>query len=88
MQDGPVRLLHFTLGRIGVDMVRKYLLYSFVGETILDPFAGSGTTLAAAAKYHRNATGVELGFTDDDTWQEIVADKLQPFLETNQLSFT
>ena len=34
--------------------------YSFVGETILDPFVGSGTTLAAAARHGRNGIGYDV----------------------------
>ncbi|MGI9298673.1 MAG: DNA methyltransferase [Gammaproteobacteria bacterium] len=34
--------------------------FSYVGETVLDPFAGSGTTLAAAAQWKRNGIGVEI----------------------------
>ena len=34
--------------------------YSFIGETILDPFCGSGTTLIAAALEERNGVGYEL----------------------------
>ena len=34
--------------------------YSFVGETVLDPFLGSGTTLAAAARYGRNGVGYDI----------------------------
>lgn len=34
--------------------------YSFVGETILDPFLGSGTTLLAAVMANRNGVGYEL----------------------------
>lgn len=34
--------------------------YSFVGETVLDPFVGSGTTLVAAARYGRNGIGYDV----------------------------
>jgi excisionase family DNA binding protein len=34
--------------------------FSFVGETVLDPFAGSGTTLLAAARLGRNGVGYEI----------------------------
>lgn len=35
-------------------------MFSFTGDTVLDPFMGTGTTLLAAAKCDRNAIGVEL----------------------------
>ena len=34
--------------------------FSYVGETVLDPFVGSGTTLAAAAHWKRNGIGVDI----------------------------
>ena len=34
--------------------------YSFVGETVLDPFVGSGTTLVAAARHGRNGVGYDI----------------------------
>ena len=34
--------------------------YSFVGETVLDPFVGSGTALVAAARYGRNGIGYDI----------------------------
>ncbi len=39
---------------------RLVRMFSFVGDTVLDPFVGTGTTLLAAAKAERNALGVEL----------------------------
>jgi site-specific DNA-methyltransferase (adenine-specific) len=39
---------------------RLVKLFSFVGETVLDPFAGVGTTAAAATLLDRHAVSVEL----------------------------
>ena len=35
-------------------------MFSFVGDTVLDPFLGSGTTTIAASRLGRNSVGVEL----------------------------
>ncbi|MGH8521626.1 MAG: DNA methyltransferase, partial [Gammaproteobacteria bacterium] len=35
-------------------------MFSFVGDTVLDPFLGTGTTSAAAAKWGRNSIGIEV----------------------------
>jgi site-specific DNA-methyltransferase (adenine-specific) len=35
-------------------------MFSFTGDTVLDPFCGSGTTLVAALKHGRNSVGVEI----------------------------
>ena len=34
--------------------------FSYVGETVLDPFMGSGTTLSVAADLGRNGIGFEI----------------------------
>jgi site-specific DNA-methyltransferase (adenine-specific) len=39
---------------------RLIKMFSFVGETILDPFAGSGTTALAARNTDRNSIGYEI----------------------------
>lgn len=39
---------------------RLVRMFSFTGDTVLDPFMGTGTTLLAAARCDRDAIGVEL----------------------------
>ena len=39
---------------------RLIMMYSFVGDTVLDPFAGSGTTNKAALDLNRNSIGIEI----------------------------
>jgi DNA modification methylase len=39
---------------------RLVRMFSFVGDTVLDPFMGTGTTSLAAAKWGRNSIGVEI----------------------------
>jgi DNA modification methylase len=39
---------------------RLIRMFSFVGDTVLDPFLGSGTTTIAAAHWARNSIGVEV----------------------------
>jgi DNA modification methylase len=45
---------------------RLIRMFSFVGDTVLDPFLGSGTTSVAAARWGRNTIGVEV----DPTYYE------------------
>ncbi|MFC1735611.1 DNA-methyltransferase [Candidatus Hydrogenedentota bacterium] len=39
---------------------RLIRMFSFVGDTVLDPFMGTGTTTAVAAKWGRNSISVEI----------------------------
>ncbi len=39
---------------------RLVRMFSFVGDTVLDPFLGTGTTSLAAATWGRNSIGIEL----------------------------
>lgn len=39
---------------------RLIAMFSFVGDTVLDPFMGTGTTILASAKWGRNSIGVEI----------------------------
>lgn len=53
---------------------------SKVGDTVLDPFAGSGTTLAVALKHHRNAIGIELNASYIELARRRI-ERTQPYLE-------
>ena len=46
---------------------RLIRMCSFVGDTVLDPFMGTGTTTVAAATWGRNSIGVEL---DSDNFEQ------------------
>ena len=39
---------------------RLVRMFSFVGDTVLDPFMGTGTTSIACARWGRNSVGIEL----------------------------
>ena len=53
---------------------RLIKMFSFVGETVLDPFAGSGTTSLAAKHLERNSVGYEL----NKEFDPIIREKLCP----------
>ena len=47
-------------------------LFSYVGETVLDPFSGSGTTQLAAKRLKRNSVGYEI----NEALEPIIREKL------------
>jgi len=53
-QDGHIAIFPDELPH------RLIKMFSFVGDTVLDPFLGSGTTSLAAKKLNRNSVGYEI----------------------------
>ncbi len=49
-------------------------LFTFVGETVLDPFAGSGTTLKVAKSLDRNFVGYEIM----ESYKTVIENKIEP----------
>ena len=51
---------------------RLIKMYTFVGDTVLDPFLGSGTTVKVALNLNRNAIGYEI----NETFLDVIKEKL------------
>lgn len=53
---------------------RLVRMFSFVGDTVLDPFMGTGTTNLACARWGRNSVGIEVDVNYFDIARKRVAD--------------
>jgi DNA modification methylase len=66
---------------------RLIRMFSFCGDTVLDPFCGSGTTMLAAMKFNRNSIGIEV----DREYCRMAAQRLQKeqgdFFNRTELKF-
>lgn len=58
---------------------RLILMYSYVGDVVLDPYLGTGATMIAANRYQRSSVGFEIA----DNAQEMIEQRID--LETNPL---
>ncbi len=67
-QDGHIAMFPEELPR------RLIKMFSFVGETVLDPFAGSATTSLAARNLGRHSVGYEI----NEEFIDVARKKLQP----------
>ena len=54
-------------------VTRCVKLYTYINDVVLDPFAGSGTTLKVANKFKRNYVGYEIY----EKYKEIITSKLK-----------
>lgn len=52
---------------------RLIRMFSFVGDTVLDPFVGTGSTLLAARRWGRHSVGYEI----EPEYFEMTAQRLQ-----------
>jgi DNA modification methylase len=59
-------------------------MFSFVGDTVLDPFSGTGTTSIAAARWGRNSIAFEI----ENTYQRIAIRRLTEVVRQERLPAT
>ena len=59
-------------------------LFSYVGDTVLDPFAGSDTTLLAAIMHNRHAIGVEI----EPAYCELAKQRIMQHLNARELTLS
>jgi site-specific DNA-methyltransferase (adenine-specific) len=57
---------------------RLMRMFTYEGDTVLDPFLGSGTTSRVAWELGRNSVGYEIGFAAESPceWKELVKEKI------------
>lgn len=66
---------------------RLVRMFSFVGDTVLDPFAGTGTTTLAASRWGRNSVGVEIDPHYYDLTRSRLLSETAGLYETTRLHF-
>ena len=66
---------------------RLIRMFSFVGDTVLDPFAGTGTTSVAASLYGRHSIGVEVNADYVELAQKRITEKSRELLGTEVYMF-
>ena len=67
---------------------RLIKMFSFVGETVLDPFMGSGTTALAAKRLQRNSVGYEINPEFKTIYKNKVEDLNNIFCKSEYEYFT
>ena len=64
---------------------RLIRMFSFVGDTVLDPFMGTGTTTVAAAKWGRNSIGFEIDSHYYKLAEERIAEETSSLFSTTTI---
>lgn len=64
------------------ELVSRFIrLYSFVSETVYDPFLGSGSTMLASMSFRRSCIGTEIGYVLHHPiysyWLDVVKERLR-----------
>ena len=62
---------------------RLMRMFTFEGDTVLDPFLGSGTTAKVAYEMGRSSIGYEVGFraNEGERWKELIKKKIHYYDE-------
>jgi DNA modification methylase len=63
-------------------------MFSFVGDTVLDPFLGTGTTSVSAAKWGRNSLGFEVDSHYFKLAQKRITDETSSLFNTAHITAT
>jgi modification methylase len=63
---------------------RLIRMFSFVGDRVLDPFSGTGTTSVAAARWGRNSIGFEI----EPAYHQMARERLTGFVKSENLQAT
>ncbi len=68
-----------------VELVERLVrMFSFVTDTVLDPFSGTGTTSLAAGRWGRNSIGFEI----EPTYHKLASQRLREIVEAEKLPAT
>jgi DNA modification methylase len=68
-----------------VELVERLVrMFSFVSDTVLDPFSGTGTTSLAAGRWGRNSIGFEI----EPTYHKLASQRLREIVEAEKLPAT
>ena len=68
---------------------RVMRMFTFSGDTVLDPFLGRGTTMKAANELNRSSIGYETGFESPSgkPWQEVIRETVGYDEEPSRFTF-